>query len=117
MTTPFQVNYYCAGCASLMALGYNAEVARSGADDDLENAFNLLEMWDLPGTLDEWLLRSAETMSEPENVRAVEFVANALMEYKTLDGDYVEMLVEWADGNMTDDEWHQFVSFQYPEMA
>ena len=31
--------------------------------------------------------------------------------------DYVEMLVEWADGNMTDEEWRQFVSFQYPGMV
>ena len=112
-----QVYCYCAGCAALMAIGYSAEVACLGAGDDFENASDLLEMWDLPGTLDEWLNRSAEFMSEPENIRAVEFVANALMEYKTLDGDYIEMLVEWADGNMTDEEWHQFVSFHYPGMV
>ena len=112
-----QVYSYCAGYAALMALGYSAEVPCLGAGDDFENASDLLEMWDLPGTLDEWLNRSAEFMSEPKNIRAVEFVANALMEYKTLDGDYVEMLVEWADGNMTDEEWRQFVSFQYPGMV
>ncbi|MEN8207225.1 MAG: hypothetical protein ABFS24_14635 [Pseudomonadota bacterium] len=48
-------------------------------------------------------------MSNPENIRAVDFVAKALMEHETLDSDYIYLLIERADGNITEEEWQQYL--------
>jgi hypothetical protein len=55
-------------------------------------------------------------MSSPENIRAVEFVAKALLKYETLRADYIDLLVDRVDGNISEEDWHRTVSWQYPEM-
>ncbi|UCC45163.1 MAG: hypothetical protein JSU65_04410 [Candidatus Zixiibacteriota bacterium] len=107
---------YCAGYAALVAAGYSNDDARSGADDDMENAAELVRKWPSIGTLDEGQRQAVTLMSSAENIRAVDYVARALMKHETLEADYMINLVGWADGDMTDEEWLDFIAWRYPEM-
>ena len=107
---------YCAGYAALIATGYSDEVAILGCDDDMENAVELIQSWSLSGSLAEWKSRSVTLMSSLENIRAIDFIAKALMHYETLDSGYLELLIERADGDIPEGEWHGVVSRQYPGM-
>ena len=113
---PNQVLCYCAGYAALIAIGCSEDDAVLGADNDFENAAELIETWSLSVSLDDWRTQSVELMSRPENIRAVDFVANALMKYETLDSDYLDILSDLADGNISEEEWQQFISWRHPEM-
>ncbi len=113
---PDQVICYCAGYAALIAIGHDKDIALLGCSDDMDNAAELITIWSLPGTLDEWQAKAVELMSRPENIRAVDFVARALLKYKTLEPDYFDFLVEWADGHISDAEWERFISRFYPNM-
>ena len=112
-----QVLSFCAGYAALIATGLERGIALQGCDDDIDAAAGLIADWALSGTLIDWQARAVELMSRPENIRAVDFVAKELLKHETLYGDYVGMLIQWADGNITDDEWCRFVACQYPRMA
>jgi hypothetical protein len=107
---------YCAGYAAFIVLGYSDEDAILDADDDMENAYELIQFWLLPGALDEWKQKSIALLSSPENIRAVEAIAKALLKYETLEWEYMEQLIELTDGNITEVEWFQFLSFRYPEI-
>ena len=111
-----QVLCYCAGYAALMAAGYSQDAAMLGTEDDFENASDLIAAWSLSGTLDEWRARSVELMNRPENIRAVEAVARALMDHESLDDGYIDLLVDLVDGNISKQEWLQAISWQYPSM-
>ena len=106
---------YCAGYAALIVLGYSDEDAMLGTDDDMENASKLIQFWTLPGALDEWKQRSIELLSSPENILAVEAIGKALLRYETVEWEYMEQLIELTDGHITEAEWHQFLSFRYPQ--
>lgn len=111
-----QVLCYCAGYAALVATGCSDEVAKQGADDDFENATELIDTWGLSGTLEEWQGQAVELMSGPDNIRAVDSVDKALMKYETLDADYMDVLVDHADGNVTKEEWDRYLLMAHPEM-
>jgi hypothetical protein len=111
-----QVLCCCAGYAALIAQGLGSEEASQGAADDFENAGELIETWGLSGTLDEWRVRAMELMEKDNNIRAVEFVGDALMKYLTLTAEYVDVLIERADGDVSDEEWREFVASRYPGM-
>ena len=111
-----QVLCYCAGYAALIAADYSDEDAKQGADNDFNIATKLLAWLPLPSTLEEWLSKSVTLMSSPENIRAVDFVAKALMEHETLNADYVDMSVEYVDGKFTEKEWLDYLSWQHPEI-
>jgi hypothetical protein len=112
-----QVLCYCAGYAALIAAGYSNEAAKQGADDDFENIAEIIETWALPGTFDEYQSQSVTLMRNPENIRAVDFVAKALMKHETLNDDYMDVLLERADGNVSEEEWCQFITWRYPGMV
>jgi len=59
----------------------------------------------LPDDLEAWLAQAVELMRRPENVAAVALLAEHLLRHKTLDGDYLGVLVELADGNCTEAEF------------
>ena len=113
---PTQVLCYCAGYAALIAAGYSNEEASLGTDDDFEKATKLITDWVLSGNMDEWRRQSVELMSSAENIRAVEFVAKDLMSNKTLPSDYIEQVIDRADGKTSEEEWRQTKSWQFPEM-
>jgi hypothetical protein len=94
---PAQVLSYCAGYAALVSIGVERDIALQGCSNDMEAAAELIARWPLSGTLDEWQSKAVELMSRPENIRAVDFVANALLRHETLNDVYLDMLVEFAD--------------------
>lgn len=99
----------CAGYAALAAAGHGDDVARGGTDSDFESAEHLIDFWALSGTLEDWMARAVVLMSSPENVAAVAKVAEHLLEHKRLDGDYIAVLVELADGDCTEQEFKQYL--------
>lgn len=102
----------CAGYAALVAAGHADEAARSGADDDFEQACQVIESWSLPGGIRAWQDRAVALMREPENVAAVALVAEHLMQHERLDGDYVDVLVEMADGAISEGEFAQYLQLR-----
>ena len=66
---------FCAGYAALVAAGHAEDTARVGADDDFEQAREVIDSWGLPGGFESWQAQAVELMSRPENVAAVALVA------------------------------------------
>lgn len=100
---------FCAGYAALIAADYPDDVALTGAGDDFEQAQELLNFWLLPGGLDEWRARAVELMRKPENVAAVALVARHLLDRGRLDGDFVDVLVEVADGEASEADLQRYL--------
>jgi len=90
-----------AGYAALLAAGYPQEVAEHGAWGDFEQAEQLIEYWGI-GTPEEWRAKSVEFMARPENVAAVRRLADGLMQYKTIDGQLIDLFIAVADGEITE---------------
>lgn len=106
------VEAYCAGYAALVAAGYSEELAAAGAGNDFANAELLIEQWNLGGDLQHWKLRAVELMGTPANRRAVELVAEHLVAHRTLDGDYLDLLVDLADGSCTEQEFARWLQIR-----
>ena len=104
------VEAYCAGYAALIAAGYPEAIAAQGCGDDFENAELLIKRWNLVGGIEEWKIRAVVLMSAAGNKRAVQLVAEHLAKCQTLDGDYVSVLVDLADGECTEEEFRQYLS-------
>lgn len=102
---------FCAGYAALVAAGHE-DGAHLGADDDFEQAEYLIEYWGLQGTLADYKAKSVEQMSAPDNIRAVGMVAEHLLEHKKLDGEYIRVLVDMADGEVTEQEFARYLRFR-----
>lgn len=87
---------YLAGYAALRAWGYSEDDALQGAEDDLEKAQHLINIWDLESR--ESLMReSVKILSKPENRLAVKMVAAVLLEKHTIFFDEIDEIVERAD--------------------
>ena len=103
---------FCAGYAALIAVGCADNVARCGANDDFEQAQELMVFWGLAGSLDTWQEKVVELMRQPENVAAVALVAKHLLQRKRLDGGVVDVLVEVADGHATEAEFERYLTMR-----
>jgi hypothetical protein len=106
---------YCAGNAASIAAGYDEATASLGCGSDFENAELLVEQWNLAGGIEERKAAAVRLMSTPENVRAVQVVADHLLAHRTLDWDYLQRVLELADGECTDEEFRQYRQFREPE--
>jgi hypothetical protein len=100
---------YCAGYAAMIAAGYSDVDSRSGADDDFDNAEQLIEFWGLPDGIAIWQGRAVEMMREPENIAAVALVADYLVRHGKLAGDVCDEIVKAADGKTTQPELERFL--------
>ena len=103
---------FLAGYAALVAAGVSVSVARRGADQDFEEAEEVISFWGLHGDIEVWLARSVELMRRPENLAAVALVAEHLLQRRRLPFDYVGVLVDMADGNVTEADFARFLRFQ-----
>jgi hypothetical protein len=103
---------YCAGYAALVAAGCSKADALRGADQDFAEAESVISTWALPDGLEGWKARAVEMMQRPENVEAVALVAQHLTQRKSLSPDHVDALVELSDGQITADEFEQFLQLQ-----
>lgn len=107
-----QVLANCSGYGALVGAGVAPEAASLGADDDFENATELIESWGLTGTLDEWKARAVALMSEPRNRKAVQVIASELLERKRLDYDLISIFVELSDGTATRADVDRFLDLR-----
>jgi hypothetical protein len=103
---------YCAGYAAMKAAGKSEDEACRGCEDDFENAEQLISVWSLSGNLDDWKNRAVELMRKPENLRAVEVIAEKLIEFETIDSDHLMVLVEVADGVSTMEDYKRYLLFR-----
>jgi hypothetical protein len=110
--TPETRSSACAGYAALIVAGYSEADARRGADEDFAKAEDLIERWQL-GTQAEWLARAVEFMRQPANVRAVEMLADRLLEHRRLNEEYADNLISLADGEWTKEEWEAWEAFHW----
>ena len=99
---------FCAGYAAMIAAGYSEEDARRGCDDDFEQAAELLDYWGLPDGLEAWQPRAVELMRSPENVSAVALFAEHLLRHERLEADYLDVLIELADGAITEADFAHY---------
>ena len=106
------VEAYCAGYAALVAAGYGEKIAQQCCDSDFEHAAHLIEFWQLTGDIEQWKSRAVALMSAPENTRAAQLVAEHLLIHETLDDGYLDVLVELADGNRSEQEFPQYLQFR-----
>ncbi|MGW8311123.1 MAG: hypothetical protein ACWGNB_08680 [Thiogranum sp.] len=95
------------GYAALLAAGYPQDVAERVARSDFETAEQLIKSWEL-GTPDEWQTKSIELMAQPGNVAAVRRLADQLLQDRTVDGQLIDVLIDVADGKITEAELAQF---------
>lgn len=111
-----QILAFCSGYASLIAVGYSDEEARDGCNDDFEQAAYLISFWGL-GTLEDWLPQAVAFMRREENIKAVGLVAEHLMRHETLNSEYIENLVMFADGQCTAAEWDKYLSCRFSPLC
>lgn len=100
---------FCAGNGALKAAGYPEEVALAGTGDDFEQAQDLLDFWGIAGDLSVWKDAAVELMRRPENVAAVALIAQNLLDRDRLDGELVEVLVNLADGEATEEDFQRYL--------
>lgn len=102
----------CAGYAARIAAGHSDAEALEGTGQDFEEAQYLIDFWCLADDIEAWKRRAVELMCEPSNKAAVALVAEHLLEHKRLDGDFVDVLVEVADGDATEADLARYLQFR-----
>jgi hypothetical protein len=107
-----QVIAYCAGYAALAATGVDESTARLGADSDFDRAIHLIEFWGLEGNLETWCQKAKELMGQPENLAAVQRVADELVRVRTVEFEDIDILVDITDGLATEDDYVRFKAFR-----
>lgn len=53
-----------------------------------------------------------ELLGRDENVRAVTLIADKLIELATIDYDHIGVLMQLADGDCSEEEYHQYLEFR-----
>ena len=96
--------YSCAGYAALLAAGYSDEAALAGCGSDFDKAKRAC---DVP--LDLSKEKAVELMTLPENSAAVARVAAELLSQSTLEWDEVEILIDVADGEATEQDYQRYL--------
>lgn len=99
--------YSCAGYAALIAAGYDEATAVLGCDPDFETADYVTER-----PLAEIKQKAVALMQRPENIKAVSRIAEELLQRTTLDYWDVEVLIEVADGNVTEEEYQTVLALK-----
>ncbi len=96
--------YSCAGYAAVLATGYSDEAALAGCGSDFDKAERAC---DIP--LDVSKEKAVELMTLPENTAAVARVAGELLSQSTLEWDEVEILIDVANGESTEQDYQRYL--------
>jgi len=96
--------YSCAGYAAVLAAGYSDEAALAGCGSDFDKAERAC---DVPLNVSKE--KAVKLMTLPENTSAVARVADELLSQNTLEWDEVEILIEVADGEATEQDYQQYL--------
>ena len=95
--------YCCAGYAAVLVTGYTETQAAGGCESDFEGAGRFLEIGKQ---------KAVELVQRPENIRAVKHVAEELLRRKRIDADHLPMLIGFADGEMTAEEYQAYLALR-----
>lgn len=93
----------CAGYAAVIAAGYSEQEAAFGCDEEADDC----DFRRVQGDLAAAKAKAVELMRQPENVRAVKRLAEELLLRRQLHGDHVGLLIDLADGEITEREYLQ----------
>jgi len=99
----------CGGYAALRVLGFEEEVALSGAEDDFDKASLLIEQYSLDG-LELWKRLSISLLAIEANKSAVYLVSEYLHRHKTIGPEFLELLVEVGVGRQQRIEIDDFIA-------
>lgn len=93
----------CAGYAACIISGFSQEQALTGCESDFERAGHRKER------ASELAL---ELLGSDENVRALRLIADKLIELTTIDHDHIGVLIELADGDCSEEEYHEYLELR-----
>lgn len=94
--------YCCAGFAAAHVAGVaNPE---AGCGQDFSQAQEIMDLATAQRA-------AIDLMSLPENIAAVKLVADVLMQRQTIDHDHLAVLVELADGAITEADYLRYLTF------
>ncbi len=96
--------YSCAGYAAVLAAGYSDEAALAGCGSDFDKAERAC---DVPLNVSKE--KAVKLMTLPENTSAVARVVDELLSQSTLEWDDVEILIEVADGEATEQDYQRYL--------
>lgn len=99
----------CAGYAACVASGIDEGTAALGCDSDFMLAQELIDFWGME-SLSDMKARTVDLLSNDANVRAIRFVADALLSYRTIGGGFVDLLIDRADGLISENELNRFLA-------
>jgi hypothetical protein len=95
--------YGCAGYAAVLIAGYSEDEAAAGCGNDFSRVH---------GDLAVAKVKAIDLMRRPENVKAVNRIADELMRRQRLHPDHVEQLINLSDGEVTESEYQEMLSFR-----
>ena len=96
--------YACAGYAAMLAAGYAEEEALAGCEADFEKAERVCNV-----RLYVSKEKAMALMMQPQNIAAVARVAGELLSRSTLEWDEVEILIDVADGEATEQDYQRYL--------
>jgi len=96
--------YACAGYAAMLAAGYAEEEALAGCEADFEKAERVCNV-----RLYVSKEQAMALMMQPQNIAAVARVAGELLSRSTLEWDEVEILIDVADGEATEQDYQRYL--------
>jgi hypothetical protein len=102
---------HCAGYAACISAGYTEDQAASGCGQDFVYAQIEIDRWRL-GTLTDAKAMAVKFMRRRKNVRAVDLLAQHLLQHDRLDAHYVQVLVTVADGETTEAEFDEYLELR-----
>jgi hypothetical protein len=98
----------CAGYAAVIAAGHSEDDAAAGCDEDADEC----DFKRVRGDLAEAKSRAVALMRRQENVQAVKRLADELLLRRQLHGDHVALLIDLADGEISEKEYLQLLVFR-----
>ena len=96
--------YSCAGYAAMLAVGYAEEEALAGCEADFEKAERVCNV-----RLYVSKEKAIALMMQPQNIAAVARVAGELLSRSTLEWEEVEILIDVADGEATEQDYQRYL--------
>ena len=104
-----QVLVALAGYAALIAARETEDTAARGAEQDFQAARQAITQGLPGGDFAQWCAQAIEMMSAANNLKAVECIASELLFRQTLSDQLLAVLVEFADGEITAEDYQRFL--------
>jgi hypothetical protein len=95
--------YLCAGYAAVLVAGYSEDEAAAGCGSDFSKVH---------GDLAAAKVKAIDLMRQPENVKAVNRLADELTRRRRIHPDHIGVLIDLSDGEVTESEYQEMLSFR-----